>query len=386
MFSYYSSINILIWLVLGILCILIYQDNRIKSADKHMYYLTYVIIALAALAEWAGLKLSGNTNVPAWVLRTVKCCDYILTPMAAFSLARQMKLRNRWNDVLIGVLAFNTAFQIISCFTNWMVVIDGQNHYTHGPLYMLYLSISIAVVILILIQLLIYSKAFRRQNRFSLYAIIGMILIGIAMQEIPGGMIRTEYLALTFGIALIYIHTTEFSRQSDEEQMQKQQILISTDALTGLYSRYAYSKTLNDYSRNLPTDLAAFSIDINGLKAVNDTLGHEAGDELISGAADCILRTFGEKGQCYRTGGDEFVVIVKMDREEADKTLEELKKQTQQWEGKTVKSLSLSAGYALAADHEGCSCEMLVKEADKNMYTEKKAFYQIQGHERRNRR
>ena len=59
MFSYYSSINILIWLVLGILCILVYQDNRISSDDKHMYYLTYVIIAVAALAEWAGLKLSG---------------------------------------------------------------------------------------------------------------------------------------------------------------------------------------------------------------------------------------------------------------------------------------------------------------------------------------
>ncbi len=386
MFSYYSSINILIWLVLGILCILVYQDNRISSDDKHMYYLTYVIIAVAALAEWAGLKLSGNTDVPTWVLRLVKCCDYILTPMAAFSLARQMKLRNRWNNVLIGLLAFNTVFQIVSCFTNWMIVIDAQNQYSHGPLYMLYLVISIVVVLLILIQLLIYSKAFRKQNRFSLYAIIGMILVGIALQEILGGMIRTEYLALTFGIALIYIHTMEFSQQTDQEHMQKQQLLISTDALTGLYSRHAYSNILNEYAVSMPEDLAAFSIDINGLKAVNDTLGHEAGDELICGAADCILRTFGDKGQCYRTGGDEFVAIVKMARDQADPALEKLKKQTQQWEGKTVKSLSLSAGYAFAADHKDCSCEMLVKEADKNMYVEKRVYYQAQGHERRNRR
>ena len=376
MFNYYSSVNILIWLSLGIMCILVYQDNRISVSDKRMHYLTYGIIALATLAEWAGLKLSGNEKIPRWVLRTVKCCDYILTPMAAFYLERLMKLKNRWNKTLLGLLAFNTVFQIVSCFTNWMIVIDDQKHYTHGPLYALYLFISITVVILILIQFLIYSRAFRRQNRLSLYATIGMILIGIGMQEILGEGIRTEYLALTFSIALLHIHTMEFSNQTDEEQMRMQEILISTDSMTGLSSRHAYSKTLNDYSADLPADLEAFSIDINGLKTANDSLGHEAGDELICGAAECILKTFGDKGQCYRTGGDEFIVLANMDREQADRALKQLKKQTQQWHGKTVKSVSLSAGYALASDHKGCSCEELVKEADINMYVEKQAFYQ----------
>ena len=287
--------------------------------------------------------------------------------MAAFFMESLMKLKNRWNKTLIGLLAFNTVIQIVSCFTDWMIVIDDQNHYTHGPLYTLYLFISIAIVILILIQFLIYSRAFRRQNRLSLYATIGMILIGIGMQEILGEGIRTEYLALTFSIALLHIHPMEFSHQTDEEQMRMQEILISTDSMTGLSSRHAYSKTLNDYSADLPANLAAFSIDINGLKTVNDSLGHEAGDELICGAAECILKIFGEKGQCYRTGGDEFIVLANMDREQADRALKQLKKQTQQWHGKTVKSVSLSAGYALAADHKGCSCEELVKEADIHM-------------------
>ncbi|MBR5705734.1 MAG: diguanylate cyclase, partial [Deltaproteobacteria bacterium] len=58
-----------------------------------------------------------------------------------------------------------------------------------------------------------------------------------------------------------------------------------------------------------PEDLAVFSIDVNGLKTVNDSLGHDAGDELIRGAADCISAAFGQTGKCYRTGGDEFVVL-----------------------------------------------------------------------------
>ena len=100
-----------------------------------MYYLTYSIIALAALAEWTGLQLSGRENIPTWILRLVKCFDYILTPLAAFSLVEQMQLYNRWDKLLKGALAVNTGFQIISCFTNWMIVIDEHNNYSHGQLY-----------------------------------------------------------------------------------------------------------------------------------------------------------------------------------------------------------------------------------------------------------
>ena len=52
------------------------------------------------------------------------------------------------------------------------------------------------------------------------------------------------------------------------------------------------------------------SIDLNGLKRVNDTYGHVAGDELIRAAADCMKNSFNEYGKIYRIGGDEFAVII----------------------------------------------------------------------------
>ena len=169
------------------------------------------------------------------------------------------------------------------------------------------------------------------------------------------------------------------------DHLQEQQIQISTDALTGLLSRHAYSETLKKYSECVPNDLAAFSIDINGLKTVNDTLGHEAGDELICGAAECIKRVFGENGKCYRTGGDEFVVLMLMDHKQAADSLTRLIKETSRWQGNNVKKLSLSIGYALAADHENYSCEMLIKEADMAMYEMKKKYYSSNRHDRRKR-
>ena len=62
----------------------------------------------------------------------------------------------------------------------------------------------------------------------------------------------------------------------------------SVDVLTGVFSRLAYHECLEQYADSVPTDLTVFLMDINGLKGVNDALGHEAGDELICGAAtDC---------------------------------------------------------------------------------------------------
>ena len=383
MLSYYSSIFLLVCLSLGILSILVHAENRISRDDKRMFYMTYMIIGLSALAEWGGVQLNGNENTPKWLLRAVKCCDYILTPMAAYSLVEQIKIQNHWNKILKGILVGNAVFQILSCFNTWMIIIDDHNRYSHGSLYIFYLLLNFSVIALTFIQFLIYGKNFRRENRISLYSIHVMIGVGIMMQEIFGGEIRTEYIALTLGVTFLFIYFTGFSQQTDEEQIMEQQIQISTDALTGLLSRHAYSKTLEDYTENLPQDLAAFSVDVNGLKTVNDSMGHEAGDEMIRGAAECIKNVFGKTGKCYRTGGDEFVVFIHMDKEQADSAVEQLKRETEQWHGKTVRTLHMSAGYALAADHEGFSCEMLVKEADMAMYAAKRAYYMAAGRDRR---
>lgn len=155
-----------------------------------------------------------------------------------------------------------------------------------------------------------------------------------------------------------------------------------------MLSRTAYSRVIEAYgtAEALPEGLAAFTIDINGLKKINDGIGHKAGDEMICGAADCIVKALNASGSCYRTGGDEFVVLTNMDQEEADKALLLLKLETDQWHGEKVKSLSVSAGYALAADYDTITAEMLVMESDKAMYEAKAAYYQSEGKDRRKRR
>lgn len=157
-----------------------------------------------------------------------------------------------------------------------------------------------------------------------------------------------------------------------DEKLNEQSVKISIDALTGVCSRMAYHEAIESYAEHIPEDLAVFLIDINGLKRVNDTLGHEAGDELICGAAHCITEAVGDKGRTFRIGGDEFVVFAAMQKAQADETLAEMDRIMAAWSGVKVKALSVSAGYALANEFAGCSVEELTKEADKAMYEQKK--------------
>ena len=346
------------------------------------------MIAISALAEWCGVQLDGRTDVPKWILVFVKTADYILTPLAGGALVVQMRIENRWRNAMLGILAANAVLQAVSAFTGWMVVVDEAHHYSHGPLYGLYMGLCLAIIAIVIIEFILYGRSFRRQNRLSLYAIMLLVVIGIAIQEALPGDNRTSYISLALGAALMFIHYSEYSQLAMDDTVSEQQAQIDTDVLTGLFSRNAYSRTLKklDSAGPLPKDLAAFTIDINGLKTVNDSLGHEAGDELIRGAAACIVNAFGTGRSCYRTGGDEFVVLTPMSREEAGDAIKALDQETRRWRGDKVKSLSVSAGFALSQDFDELTSEALVRESDKAMYKAKAAYYRKAGRDRRNRR
>ena len=384
MISHYTSIIIMCWLTLGSLCILVHKNNRITYDGKRLLYLTYSLIALSALAEWLGVHLDGRGDFPGWILSFVKCADYMLTPMAGCALAMQMNLRNRLQKVMVGIIIANTLFQLLAVLPGWMTVVDSRNHYSHGPLFPVYLLVCVYMYVLLFLQFRIYGRSFKRQNRMSLYAIMVLVIAGIIMQEISEG-VRTSYLGLTIGAVLMFIHFTEFSQMEADDYIAQQQDALRTDPLTGLYNRYAYTQVLDEYaSGELPENFAAFTIDINGLKRVNDTLGHEAGDELIRGAAACIEQTFGDEAECYRTGGDEFVAMgTEISRERADELTLSLEQETKKWHKLNDQKLSLAVGYALIEDNPDLTAEKLVRESDLAMYDAKAEYYRLSGRDRR---
>ncbi len=94
---------------------------------------------------------------------------------------------------------------------------------------------------------------------------------------------------------------------------ERARIDAETDALTGLFNRRAWDKLLaieEERCRRYGHPACILSLDINGLKAVNDTSGHEAGDRLIRKAAEVLVANFREQDVVARVGGDEFAVLM----------------------------------------------------------------------------
>ena len=104
---------------------------------------------------------------------------------------------------------------------------------------------------------------------------------------------------------LIYLYRMVLTKQEKESLTD----LAYHDALTGLLNRTKYEEDLDELE-NGDSDFAIISMDVNGLKEVNDNLGHGQGDKLLTGFAEILSNNFGDIGACYRIGGDEYMVIV----------------------------------------------------------------------------
>ena len=86
--------------------------------------------------------------------------------------------------------------------------------------------------------------------------------------------------------------------------------LAYADGLTHLANR-AKSDKLMDELNNAKDDYCILSIDLNGLKIVNDKYGHPTGDKYIKDFSKVLMNTFGDESFCARIGGDEFLVVIR---------------------------------------------------------------------------
>ena len=378
---YYTPLIITVWVALLVLTILVIENNRLSKVEKNILYITYLVVALAALAEWLGVQFNENLNIPIWALKMVKFFDYVFTPVCGGIVILQFRRNGVIQKIMFGILATNLLLQTICVFTNWMLVIDPETHkYAHGILYYYtYVPFYALVLICVIIEFAMYGMRFRRHNQVSLYGILVFVATGVILQEVFDAKIA--YACITTALAFLFIHHSEFSQLEADDTIQEQMIQITIDPLTGILNRYAYEEALRE--ADLSEDFVMFSIDINGLKRVNDSLGHKAGDELICGAAHTIKETFKDYGHVYRIGGDEFMALVHVDQKTINKLTKTLDKRMNEWHGKEVHELSLSVGYSTVREFDHPSTDELITAADQRMYKVKSDYYVARGIDRR---
>ena len=156
------------------------------------------------------------------------------------------------------------------------------------------------------------------------------------------------------------------------------------DQSTQLLNRRAFEEKKAELALSaLKENFTYVTADINGLKQVNDTLGHAAGDELIKGSADCLKESFSAYGDIYRIGGDEFAAMLDVTEEQLSEAMDKLETMSGGWTGRQIKGISISCGYATSREFPSENITELSRISDERMYSAKEEYYKKTGKERR---
>jgi len=165
--------------------------------------------------------------------------------------------------------------------------------------------------------------------------------------------------------------------------------LAYTDALTGVKSKTAYGEEVRKINDGIRMGFNQFGImmfDINGLKEMNDTHGHDAGDNYIRNSCRLICTVF-KHSPVFRIGGDEFVAILRgQDLLKADILLHQFYERIEEIGRKAEKpeeAISLAAGMAVFKEEKDKDYQDVFKRADENMYVNKKSIKSGKGPELR---
>ena len=156
------------------------------------------------------------------------------------------------------------------------------------------------------------------------------------------------------------------------------------DVLTGLYNRRFFDEIIMQYDNKLYYPLSVIIGDINGLKLINDALGHTEGDRILVIMANILKNICRAQDLIVRAGGDEFYILLpNTEYDEAEKLMKKIQQSCNEYTKETkneIYNLSISLGCAAKVDQK-VDFKVVIKDAEDNMYRDKllqnKSFHSL---------
>lgn len=268
------------------------------------------------------------------------------------------------------------------------------------PMDMLWLTKVYTIIVVVLVLLFAMSN-FRRDLDSRIITtglIILFLFIGIGLM-LRHDSISESYVLSLMGLGLTinasFMLATIGRRlmvvMEDENDVFTYKTMAFADSLTGLENRASFEGFFDNLENNTAADgktVILYMFDLNFLKVTNDKFGHKAGDQLLTGLAQCLKKTFERYGSVYRLGGDEFAAIVVGHADMALNLVEKLKHNIDTYNLNSQYKISTAVGYATRKFHKGDVdiYDRLFKDADDMMYANKVRMHKELGEEVRNKR
>ena len=337
----------------------LWRQRRSEWKEYRIYWMTIVSTVILIAADCFVVWAQGDSARRVWRL-LFSVVGYVMKPAAALSITliifpKEQKPRYLLIPFFLNLLVYCTAF-----FTPVIAFGFDENYQlVRGPMGLTVYSVSFFYMVF---SVLTTWDRFRREahtgERFILYVCAASCVIAALIDgDTDGDHVNA---AIMVSSIFLYMFLRFFG--------------ANRDPLTNLLNRLTFYDDCDLYSA---TATAVASIDMNGLKKLNDTKGHEAGDEALKEIGMSLKAVCGRGIHGYRIGGDEFALLFIRQEETAVRDILERMKGMITDEG-----YSVSVGYAIRAGRDDTVTDML-RRSDEKMYEDKAAYYAQNGHDRR---
>lgn len=285
----------------------------------------------------------------------------------------------------VGILVFLVQILLIGLNTfvcPTLFYIGENGSYSALPLRYLMLAGQILFYLVLAaysVIVAIRTKASERRHHIAIACFGLFMAISIGLQVVFP-LLPMYSLGYLLGISALHSLFVQDEKADQQRDLEKARELLFTDPLTGVKSKHAYVETeaaiSNRMDKNEMEPFSLVTFDLNSLKRVNDTFGHEAGDRYIQSSANLICSYF-PGVEIYRAGGDEFVAFL----------LGEAYENTEEWVNAFHEKMKESAekkdfivvscGYAIYDPENDVSILAIYRRADQKMYENKRQLKAI---------
>ena len=354
------------------------KDTVIDEKSIQWFRFSFILVAIGMTCEYLGVLFSDLGNVPRLLFTLVTLCEYIISPMLSLSLARSCGVKTPIKPMLL-VMVMHAILEVAAAPFGLIFSITEEGAFARGDFYWIYLFFCAVSFLFILFVFVYLGRKANTKNLITLILITITFLFG-QVASIIDDHIYTGYLSISMTAVLLYILTQDLMRCKLMKQMDIEQEKSTHDSLTGVSNRALYERrtaAMNDSIKENPDGMrfAICECDLNNLKIINDTYGHESGDFYIKTCCKKICDIF-KHSPVFRTGGDEFVIILQNDdyerMDEIKKEINELVLSEVKKAGSVLEKTSFAAGFSRFNSKTDKTVADVLNRADFEMYIHKK--------------
>lgn len=281
--------------------------------------------------------------------------------MYLLSLFRERRITVKLRLLCLIPFFIGCAAMLYSIFTGFIFHIDGNNGYHRGPGMFIFAITNYSFIIPAIWLVIHHRDTVKRQVLFVIISLTLIPVIGSLLQLVQYGLITAWP---SFAIALLVVFIFIEGRRSDR------------DYLTGLLNRQSFDARIHTRMSQFAKRGSFFFsvIDLDNFKMINDTCGHETGDEVLQVVSRTLYHSVSVPDTVARYGGDEFVMIIESDKKKVmESVIVRINEQLKRWNESNsfVFDLSLSAGYIAYDPDIHKNFEDLFRQADQMMFKAK---------------